>query len=466
MTSPFILTTFKNVLIYKDSELYILEDNAPVYYGVAWSDELLYVLRRNNNLGEVLAVYNKSLEIVREITFEEVFDSHQIAWYENKLYITKTATNQICILDTTKILNKRAKLKIEYLDIGSVREDINHVNGITIVPEARELVICLSNLCGGTYSEWRTYSIDTLELKRTETKCRVGHNYLKGYYTSSRDGTLHTPTDIIYYGSWLRGLSISADNILTSISITVDRSSRSQDFPARVLALDSSGEHIQECIKIADVGQINEVKFLNESGTFWDNVSLESLKKYKSPEIKDNNMTRKLEVGSGNRPLPGYEHLDNDPRCPDLDYCTSMDNIPTPDNTFSEIRSIHSIEHIGWRKGKKTLQEWYRVLDLGGRVHIATPNLKWIMEAYLENGKKWVEDFNRMSQEERKYLAVNGSYCHTLWANFKIFSSGSGEDLHMACYDAFLLTSLMAEVGFKNIVVLHDADSLIVEGTK
>lgn len=175
---------------------------------------------------------------------------------------------------------------------------------------------------------------------------------------------------------------------------------------------------------------------------------------------------RKLEIGSGHRPLPGYEHLDVDPSCPHLDYCSSMDVVPVEDCVFDEVMSVHSIEHIGWRQGLPTLKEWYRVLKPGGKVKIATPNLRWIAEAYLENQSTWRHDFNAMHPEEQEYLKVNGSHCHALWANFKIFSSGAGGDEHMACYDSFLLGQLLASAGFRDIRVLHDEDSLIMEATR
>jgi predicted SAM-dependent methyltransferase len=175
---------------------------------------------------------------------------------------------------------------------------------------------------------------------------------------------------------------------------------------------------------------------------------------------------RKLEIGSGNRPLPGYEHLDIDPSCPDLQYCSSMDVVPVEDGAFDEIMSVHSIEHIGWRKGLPTLKEWLRVLKVGGKVKIATPNLRWIAKAYLENGPTWTADFGIMHPDEKAALKVNGAYCHTMWANFKIFSSGAGGDEHMACYDSWMLGEHLRAAGFRDIKVLHDGDSLIMEAIK
>lgn len=176
---------------------------------------------------------------------------------------------------------------------------------------------------------------------------------------------------------------------------------------------------------------------------------------------------RRLEIGSGNRPLPGYEHLDIDPKCPEVDYVSSMEIVPVEDNAFDEIVSIHSIEHISWRSGAKALKEWHRVLKPDGRLYVATPNLRWIAQMYLENAPSgWGQDFAVLHPDEKAHLKVNGSYMHTLWANFKIFSSTAGGDNHYACYDAVLLTELLKQAGFKKLRVLEDGAALVMEAFK
>lgn len=175
---------------------------------------------------------------------------------------------------------------------------------------------------------------------------------------------------------------------------------------------------------------------------------------------------RRLELGSGNLPRSGYEHLDINPECPDLDFCCSFDNIPVEDNSFVELLSVHSIEHISWRKRSSTLKEWYRVLKPGGKVHIECPNLRWICKAYLDNGNEWYKDFGNLLPEEKKHLKVKDFDSHTLWANFKLYSSSVNGDIHLAAYDAFLLSHLLEEAGFTNVCVLEDSSTLIIEAEK
>jgi hypothetical protein len=84
--------------------------------------------------------------------------------------------------------------------------------------------------------------------------------------------------------------------------------------------------------------------------------------------------SRRLEIGSGSKPQPGYIHLDVDPQSPQLHFRTSGDRIPLPDDWADEILSIHMIEHVPPSKLHQTLREWRRVLRAGGTLEVHTPN--------------------------------------------------------------------------------------------
>src|SRR5215831_6563373 len=95
-------------------------------------------------------------------------------------------------------------------------------------------------------------------------------------------------------------------------------------------------------------------------------------------------VVRRLEIGSGNRPTAGFEHLDFDPTLPDLQYCADFRNLDFIENdTFDEILSVHCIEHIPWREIKATIREWVRVLKPGGKIRIVTPSLRFICDAFV-----------------------------------------------------------------------------------
>ena len=179
---------------------------------------------------------------------------------------------------------------------------------------------------------------------------------------------------------------------------------------------------------------------------------------------------RKLEIGSGNRPLPDYEHLDINPSSPHVEIVASFDAIPVKDDTYDEIQAIHIIEHYPWGGALKVLSECLRILKPKGKIRIATPSLKFIAKTYLDaingNRENMIRDVSLMLPEEIKDLIIDKKIDPTLWANFKIFSSGHLWDQHFACYDSNLLSLLLKQAGCVSVTVVSETDSLVVEGYK
>ena len=82
-------------------------------------------------------------------------------------------------------------------------------------------------------------------------------------------------------------------------------------------------------------------------------------------------MNRKLNLGAGNTPLDGYENLDRKTgqEVYPLDY---------PDGCAAEIRASHVLEHFSHREINAVLTEWMRVLQPGGMLKIAVPDMQVI----------------------------------------------------------------------------------------
>ena len=173
---------------------------------------------------------------------------------------------------------------------------------------------------------------------------------------------------------------------------------------------------------------------------------------------------RKLEIGSGNRPRPGYEHLEPNPDCPDIQFCCGMDDIPVGDNTFDEVLSVHSIEHVPIPTARKSLKEWCRILKPGGFALIDTPNIMRNANLYINGG--WERDFATLTDGEKEYCSLNGAPNRSLWLNFKIFSSPHKWDTHYWNADPELLTALCLEAGFSRVEVVQYDPSLAVKAYK
>lgn len=100
------------------------------------------------------------------------------------------------------------------------------------------------------------------------------------------------------------------------------------------------------------------------------------------------NTFKKLNLGCGDKILPGYINVDvaanRNGKQPDI-LCDLSNLSEFQDNSVDEILSVHVVEHF-WRWEVETiLKEWVRVLKPGGKMILECPNLISACERFLEN---------------------------------------------------------------------------------
>lgn len=88
---------------------------------------------------------------------------------------------------------------------------------------------------------------------------------------------------------------------------------------------------------------------------------------------------RKLQIGTSFSPLKGWLNTDYIVEIPGVIYLDATRRFPFPDNTFDYIACEHMIEHIDYDGGQAMLRESFRVLKPGGKIRIATPDIRVIM---------------------------------------------------------------------------------------
>jgi len=91
----------------------------------------------------------------------------------------------------------------------------------------------------------------------------------------------------------------------------------------------------------------------------------------------------KLQIGCGKNLHTGWLNADIS-ASENSFYLDATRPLPFPDASFAYVFSEHMIEHIPVRKGIKLLEEIFRVLRPNGRVRIATPDLKFLIDLYDE----------------------------------------------------------------------------------
>ena len=110
----------------------------------------------------------------------------------------------------------------------------------------------------------------------------------------------------------------------------------------------------------------------------------------------------KLNIGAGDTVIPGYVAIDRKlgSEAYPLNY---------PDNSVSEIRCSHLLEHLDFRQVQTALIEWHRVLKPGGRLRIAVPDVAKVLASkdsdpawrfHLMGGQMDADDYHRSAFDE------------------------------------------------------------------
>lgn len=169
-------------------------------------------------------------------------------------------------------------------------------------------------------------------------------------------------------------------------------------------------------------------------------------------------MSRRLEIGPGDRPLPGFETLN---LVDDGFSSLVMDashRLPIGDDTYDLIYASHVLEHIAWYKTDSVLQEWLRILKPGGTVEIWVPDGLKICEALVAFERTGVDNTGLDG-----WYRLNPSRDPCLWAAGRIFTYGdeTGDrnhpNWHCALFTPRYLQRALSRAGFREVHLLDRA---------
>ncbi len=87
-------------------------------------------------------------------------------------------------------------------------------------------------------------------------------------------------------------------------------------------------------------------------------------------------MRMKVNLGSGDRPLPGFLNVDVLPDAEGVDVVADIsDHLPFEDGSASVVYASHLLEHFPHSRSVDILREWHRILEPDGRLLVAVPDL-------------------------------------------------------------------------------------------
>jgi predicted SAM-dependent methyltransferase len=138
----------------------------------------------------------------------------------------------------------------------------------------------------------------------------------------------------------------------------------------------------------------------------------------------------KLNLGSGDAPLPGFVNVDALPGAPGVDVVANLfDPLPFEDGSADLIYASHVLEHLPYPEVPRILADWRRVLRDGGRLLVAVPDLDVIAH---------------------QLVARRGWFTppHAPWVALIYGGNKDEYDVHRGGFNAAYLAALLAEAGF------------------
>ena len=160
----------------------------------------------------------------------------------------------------------------------------------------------------------------------------------------------------------------------------------------------------------------------------------------------------KLNIGCGGNPLKNYINIDQDnleqikKRYPQKNFDDDLIvknydifQLPFEDSSVDEIRSDSLIEHLTFIEEKIFFNEIKRVIKIGGKLEISTPDFEMAVKQWLAADDDW-KDFFRNDDEAIKQNHWFGNYTdkpNNRWGYLlaTIFGSQNGKgQFHKNCY--------------------------------
>lgn len=178
----------------------------------------------------------------------------------------------------------------------------------------------------------------------------------------------------------------------------------------------------------------------------------------------DSEVVRRLHIGCGDNRLNGWLNSDWHPSSPEVLHLDACVTFPFSAEAFDYVFSEHMIEHISYAQGKDMLRECFRVLKPMGKLRVATPDLKFLIELYALTKSKRQEEYIRWATDI--YITGCSGYEDTFVINNFVRNWG-----HQFIYDEKVLRDSLQQAGFSDITSRalcesDDANLCNLENTK
>ncbi len=185
---------------------------------------------------------------------------------------------------------------------------------------------------------------------------------------------------------------------------------------------------------------------------------------------------RRLELGPGDHPIPGFETL-NIVGGRWVDYVAdAAKRLPFSNGTFDLVYASHILEHIPWYQTDTVLKEWTRTLKSGGTLEVWVPDGLKICRALVD-----FEDKGDNYIDEDGWYRFNPEKEPCKWASGRIYTYGDGNgdvtspNWHRALFTSRYLITLFESAGLQDVRQMNNTQvrghdhgwiNLGIQGTK
>jgi predicted SAM-dependent methyltransferase len=162
---------------------------------------------------------------------------------------------------------------------------------------------------------------------------------------------------------------------------------------------------------------------------------------------------RRLHIGCGANPLPGWINIDSVARAPGVLTDIDPTALPYPNGWFDAVLAEHVFEHFSFAEEAAVWREMSRVLRPGGTLTIEVPDFEWVCATFLAAKDEWREFY---VVGHLDHYAGCGRALDQRWGILQTMffgnQNGTGQ-FHRSAYTAGKLHSVARQLGFQAISV-------------
>ncbi|NQT77516.1 MAG: methyltransferase domain-containing protein, partial [Bacteroidetes bacterium] len=174
---------------------------------------------------------------------------------------------------------------------------------------------------------------------------------------------------------------------------------------------------------------------------------------------------KKLQIGCGNNAFDGWLNTDLTYKKDEIAYLDAGKRFLLEDETFQFIYSEHIFEHLNFRQGLNMLRECYRILEPGGHLRLAIPDMDFLMALHNEPENPIHKEYIKWSTN-RFIPDISNNFEEKEYLPAFVINNFFRDWGHQIVYNYDSLELILKKAGFSNITKEEVGKSKIKEFDK